>query len=44
MSPMSEEQRVVENPVRARAGFVDRPVLVILVLSLILAIGFLVIT
>jgi hypothetical protein len=29
-----EEGRTVENPVEARQGFLDRPVLVVLVISL----------
>lgn len=43
MSPTTDERRIVENPVRARAAFKDRPVLVILVMSVLLAIVFLVI-
>jgi hypothetical protein len=34
-----EGNRIVENPVEARAGFLDRPVLVVLVISCALAIG-----
>jgi hypothetical protein len=33
---MDQEKRVVETPVQARAGFLDRPVLVVLVVSLAL--------
>jgi hypothetical protein len=40
---MPEEPRVVETTVEARAGFLDRPALVILVMSVLLAIVFLVI-
>ena len=31
--------QVVETPVEARAGFLDRPVLVVLVVSILLALG-----
>ena len=31
--------QVVETPVEARAGFLDRPVLVVLVVSVLLAVG-----
>jgi hypothetical protein len=35
--PMHKEQgRTIESPVEARAGFLDRPVLVVLVISLML--------
>ena len=33
-----DSKRVVETPVQARAGFLDRPVLVVLAISLPLAI------
>lgn len=39
-----EGEKIVESPVEARAGFLDRPVLVVLVVSIALAIGFLVLT
>ena len=39
-----EGSRVVESPVEARAGFRDRPVLVVLVISSVLAVGFLALT
>jgi hypothetical protein len=32
-------EQVVETPVEARAGFLDRPVLVVLVVSIALALG-----
>jgi hypothetical protein len=32
-----EDGRVVETPVEARAGFLDRPVLVVLVISIVSA-------
>ena len=32
-------EQVVETPVEARAGFLDRPVLVVLVVSVVLALG-----
>jgi hypothetical protein len=35
---MVDKPRVVETPVEARAGFLDRPVLVVLGASLLLAI------
>ena len=35
-----EGDRVVESPVEARAGFLDRPVLLVLVVSSVLAAGF----
>jgi hypothetical protein len=38
------EKRVVETPVQARAGFLDKPVLVVLVVSIILAVVFLTVT
>lgn len=39
-----EQGRTVESPVEARAGFLDRPVLVVLVASIVLVvIGFLVV-
>jgi hypothetical protein len=38
------EKQTVETPVQARAGFLDRPVLVVLIASIILAIGFLALT
>jgi hypothetical protein len=31
--------QVVETPIEARAGFLDRPVLVVLVVSVLLAVG-----
>ena len=31
--------QIVETPVEARAGFLDRPVLVVLVVSVLLAVG-----
>ena len=34
-----ENGRVVENPVEARAGFLDRPVLIVLVVSVALLCG-----
>ena len=34
-----EGDQIVETPVEARAGFLDRPVLVVLVVSVVLAIG-----
>jgi hypothetical protein len=34
-----EGDQIVETPVEARAGFLDRPVLVVLVVSLVLAIA-----
>jgi len=37
VSPMHKEQgRTVETPVEARAGFLDRPVLVVLIASMAL--------
>ena len=36
-----ERGRTVETPVEARAGFLDRPVLAVLVVSCVLAAGFL---
>jgi len=37
-------ERIVESPVEARAGFLDRPVLVVLVVSAVLAAAFLGVT
>ena len=37
---MADEPRIVETPVEARQGFLDRPVLVVLVVSLFLVIVF----
>jgi hypothetical protein len=37
-------ERFVETPVEARAGFLDRPVLVVLVVSAVLAVAFLAVT
>ncbi len=34
-----ENEQIVETPVEARAGFLDRPVLVVLVLSTLAVIG-----
>jgi hypothetical protein len=34
-----EGDHVVETPVEARAGFLDRPVLVVLVISTVLVVG-----
>ena len=34
-----EAGHIVESPVEARAGFLDRPVLVVLVVSTILVVG-----
>ncbi len=34
-----EGEQIVESPVEARAGFLDRPVLLVLAVSTILAIG-----
>jgi len=34
-----EQGRTVESPVEARAGFLDRPVLMVLVASLVLVCG-----
>lgn len=34
-----EGERIVETPVEARAGFLDRPVLAVLVISTALVIG-----
>lgn len=34
-----EGNRIVETPVEARAGFLDRPVLVVLVVSTCLVVG-----
>lgn len=34
-----EGDHVVETPVEARAGFLDRPVLVVLVISIVLVVG-----
>ena len=39
-----EGNHVVETAVEARAGFLDRPVLVVLVVSCVLAAGFLALT
>lgn len=36
--------QIVETPVEARAGFLDRPVLVVLVVSVVLAVGALALT
>ena len=33
-----EQGRTVESPVEARAGFLDRPVLLVLVVSIVLAV------
>ncbi len=38
------EKQIVETPVQARAGFLDRPVLVVLIASTVLAIGLLFVT
>ena len=35
---MIEKPRIVETPVEARQGFLDRPVLVVLISSLLLAV------
>ena len=35
---MPDEKRIIETPVEARAGFLDRPVLVVLVASVFLAV------
>ena len=35
------DKRIVETPVQARQGYLDRPVLWVLVISIILAAGFL---
>ena len=35
---VNDNKRVVETPVKARAGFLDRPVLAVLAASLVLAI------
>ena len=35
---MPQEPRIVETPVQARGGFLDRPVLVVLLASLLLVI------
>ena len=37
-------KQIVETPVQARAGFLDRPVLVVLMVSTLLAIGLLFLT
>lgn len=37
-------EQIVESPVEARAGFLDRPVLVVLAVSLFLAIAVLFVT
>jgi hypothetical protein len=34
----NDDKRVVETPVEARAGFLDRPVLAVLAVSLVLAV------
>lgn len=39
-----EQGRIVESPVEARQGFLDRPVLVVLAVSLLLVIVLFVIT
>ena len=39
-----EAGRIVETPVEARAGFLDRPVLVVLVVSTVLVVGALALT
>ena len=39
-----EGSHIVETPVEARAGFLDRPVLVVLVVSVALAVGALALT
>lgn len=35
--PLNDNQRVTETPIEARQGFLDRPVLVVLVAALVLA-------
>ena len=39
-----EGETIVETPVEARAGFLDRPVLVVLIISCVLAVGALALT
>jgi hypothetical protein len=39
VAAQDNERQVVETPVQARAGFLDRPVLVVLAVSCILAAG-----
>jgi len=39
---IDEAGRIVETAVEARAGFLDKPVLLVLVASSVLAIGFLI--
>ena len=39
-----EGERIVETPVESRQGFLDRPVLVVLVVSCVLAVAVLAIT
>jgi hypothetical protein len=39
VTSQDNERQVVETPVQARAGFLDRPVLVVLAVSCILAAG-----
>ena len=34
-----EDGHIIETPVEARAGFLDRPVLLVLIVSTVLAIG-----
>jgi hypothetical protein len=34
-----EDDHIVETPVEARAGFLDRPILVVLVVSIVLVVG-----
>ena len=41
---IDKEGRTVETAVEARAGFLDRPVLVVLVVSCVLAVCFLALT
>jgi H+/Cl- antiporter ClcA len=37
--PGHDEEQIVETAVKARQGFLDRPVLVVLCVSLVLAVG-----
>lgn len=39
-----EDDHIVETPVEARGGFLGRPVLVVLVVSIVLAVAFLAVT
>jgi hypothetical protein len=39
-----DDKPTVETAVEARAGFLDRPVLIVLVVSCVLAVGFLLFT